>query len=83
MAHTLHLIIKDVLRYDRFTSAVDNSLKVTKYYYLSHHHPKAILETCMTAIKAQCRKHINITGDKRWGSNFRIIDAASNARQDL
>ena len=57
LAHTLHLVIKDVLRYDPFTSVVDNCLKVTKYF-LSHHHPKAILEKCMTASNVQFKKNL-------------------------
>ena len=79
LAHTLHLVIKEVLRYDPFTSVVDNCLKVTKYF-LSNHHPKAILEKCMTASNVQFRKTLKIPGDTRWGSHFRMVDAVSNAR---
>ena len=79
LAHTLHLVIKDVLRYDPFTSVVDNCLKVTRYF-LSHHHPKAILEKCMTASNVQFGKTLKIPGNTRGGSHFRIVDAVSNAR---
>ena len=42
LAHTWHLVIKDILHFDPFTSAVANCLKVNKYF-LIHHHPNVVL----------------------------------------
>ena len=67
------------LRYDSFTSVVDNCLKVTGSF-LSHHHPKAILEKCMAASNVQFGKTLKDPGDTKGCSHFRVVDAVSNAR---
>ena len=79
LAHTLHLVIKDILRFDPFTSVVSNFLKLTKHF-LSHHQPKAVLEKCIQTRSVDLQNKLSIPGDTRWGSHFRMVGAISNAR---